>query len=359
MAAAINTVRGTEGDDALTGSEGVDRMFGDGGNDWIEGGAGDDSVDGGSGNDYIAAGDGNDSVFGGSGDDAIDGGSGNDTLDAGSGNDAVRGGDGDDRVSGESGSDTLEAGAGNDVLDGGVGDDFLWGGQGNDTLTGGVGADRFVFELASTGIRVGPPPPDGSALASLIQAPDKTFDGWLAGQGLEIKDLKTVTQFNTHYQTWLELMVNPYYLGADSDNNGSIAVSLPSDSSGLPGIEGLTGEQVDALFDDPRVLKLSDGAGKKQAVAYSNTFNPPPFTSADGNDVITDFKRGEDKLIFGVKGSSATLASSLLIEERDMDSDGRLDTYIHLREGISWSVTLLGVTGITAADFETWDYGVL
>jgi Ca2+-binding RTX toxin-like protein len=357
MAAAIKTVTGANGDDTLTGSEGVDRMFGNGGNDWIDGGAGDDSVDGESGNDYIAAGDGNDLVFGGAGDDQLFGEAGNDTLRGESGNDQLFGGEGNDRVSGDAGSDTLNAGAGNDVLEGGAGNDFIRAGLGDDILTGGTGADRFVFQFTHTGSSGGPL--IEAAMSAVPPAPIRTFDDWLAGQGLEIKDLNTVTLFKTQYQSWLGQMVNQYHLGNDIDGNGSITVSLPADSSGLPGIEGLTAAQVDALFDDLHVLKLSDGVGKKQDIAYSNIFNVPPFTSQDGNDVITDFRINEDKLVFDVRGGLATLGSSLLIEQRDMDSDGKLDTYIHLREGISWSVTLLGVTGITADDFETWDSGLL
>ncbi|MEY4711058.1 MAG: hypothetical protein RIS88_508 [Pseudomonadota bacterium] len=356
--AAVNVVFGTDLGDTLFGSVGNDQMWGYDGDDYMYGDAGDDELNGGAGNDYVDGGDGDDSMSGGSGSDNLEGGAGIDTVGGGAGNDYVAGGDGDDSVSGGSGSDTLDGGAGSDLLNGGVGNDILLAGQGDDTLTGGVGADLFVFRFAAAGGGTVIRPPlslEPSATALEPSAKAMTFDGWLAGEGLEIKDLKTVAAFNEKYQTWLDLMVNQFHLGNDQDHDGSIAVKLPTDSSGLPGIEGLSVMQVGALFDVPVTLKLNDGSGKKQAVTYSNTFNPPPYTSADGNDVITDFTKGEDKLSLSVAGDPSAIYASLLIEERDMNGDGALDSYIHLREGVDWSVTLLGVTGITSADFAGFD----
>ncbi|WP_420414759.1 LamG-like jellyroll fold domain-containing protein [Roseibium sp.] len=57
--------------------------------------------------------------------DAIDGGLGNDTIDGEGGNDVLQGGYGNDDLSGGEGNDVLDGGHGEDVLDGGAGDDLL------------------------------------------------------------------------------------------------------------------------------------------------------------------------------------------------------------------------------------------
>ncbi len=65
--------------------------------------------------------------------DVIYGGTGNDTLSGDNGNDRLAGDGGNDRLAGGNGDDAMWGGAGNDVLAGGNGDDRLSGGAGKDT----------------------------------------------------------------------------------------------------------------------------------------------------------------------------------------------------------------------------------
>ncbi|MCR9074379.1 MAG: hypothetical protein NXI18_22280, partial [Alphaproteobacteria bacterium] len=66
--------------------------------------------------------------------ETIEGTSGDDAINAGLGDDTVNGNDGNDILQGSYGNDILNGGDGNDVLDGGHGEDILNGGAGNDLL---------------------------------------------------------------------------------------------------------------------------------------------------------------------------------------------------------------------------------
>jgi VCBS repeat-containing protein len=88
---------------------------------------------------YVTYTDGGDSILGTSGSEFIMAGDGNDTVTAGSGDDAVFGQGGNDNITGNNGNDWIDGGPGNDVMAGGGNDDVLIGGDGNDTLTGSSG----------------------------------------------------------------------------------------------------------------------------------------------------------------------------------------------------------------------------
>jgi Ca2+-binding RTX toxin-like protein len=113
----------------------------------------------------VIASDGDDTLIGSAGADNLEGGYGNDTITGGPGDDALSGDMGDDRVSGEDGNDRLEGSGGSDVLDGGAGTDALKGDEtctvfncnggddlllardgARDTLNCGVRADRAVVD---------------------------------------------------------------------------------------------------------------------------------------------------------------------------------------------------------------------
>ena len=133
--AAALTIRGEDGNDALTGGDGDDQISGESGNDTLKSGAGADTLDGGSGGDVVSGGDASDVVMGGGDSDALKGGDGGDTLDGGAGGDTLSGGEG---------SDTVNGGDGNDRLKGGGNDDDVNGDPGRDELAGGLGKDRCI-----------------------------------------------------------------------------------------------------------------------------------------------------------------------------------------------------------------------
>ncbi len=84
---------------------------------------------------------GSDNVTGTTFADMVDLLAGNDTFNAGGGNDTVLGNKGHDSINGQAGDDLINSGSQRDTLDGGDGADTLIGGGGNDSLRGGIGDD--------------------------------------------------------------------------------------------------------------------------------------------------------------------------------------------------------------------------
>lgn len=115
-------LNGREGHDFIDGGDGNDDINGDEGDDILVGGAGSDGLDGGHGNDRLSGGTGADYLSGRKGDDILDGGDGDDYINGGGGNDIVTGGDGNDEfwVRPETGTLTIT--------------DFAPGGNGTDRI---------------------------------------------------------------------------------------------------------------------------------------------------------------------------------------------------------------------------------
>lgn len=265
--------------------------------------------------------DGNDSYPGTASDDVVNGKKGNDTLHGGDGNDTLNGGQDDDSLYGEDGNDSLNGQEGSDWLAGGVGDD---------TLNGGSAADTFSYGFSvSTSTAV-------------------SFSGWLADNGWDPLVDATTTQnyFATKYTAWLEWLVETYELGEDLDGGG-IEVGLHQNSEdGAPFIEGMTAEELEALFGDRQAIDLVTGRTTHERW-YSDSFGSgsTQVSSTDGNDVIEDFSRSQgDKLDFSGL-TSAQFVAFFEWNVVDADSDGAADdTVITLSTDTSWSLTLIGVT---------------
>jgi Ca2+-binding RTX toxin-like protein len=130
IAADVERLDGTQGDDTLTGGAGPEVIDGRGGHDVLDGGGGDDRLLGG-GDDEAG--------------DTLSGGPGADALDGGAGGDALTGGDGADVLTGGAGGDALAGGGDADALSGGDGDDRLDGGPGADSVSGGPGTDTALY----------------------------------------------------------------------------------------------------------------------------------------------------------------------------------------------------------------------
>jgi len=237
-AAGSDILAGGAGDDMLSGGAGADTLLSQAGNDVLYGGAEDDVLSGGEGGDGLAGGSGNDTLSGGAGADVLSGGIGHDVLLGGQGQDFLSGGDGDDGLQGGGEADSLFGGAGNDTLSGGDGDDRLQGAVGADVLLGGAGADTL-----SGG--------DGGDLLSGGAGGDRLLGGD----------------------------------GADTLSGG-----LGSDTlSGGDGDDLLAGgEDADALDGGAGNDLLAGGAGNDAFVFH--------LDAADGQDTITDFERGQDRI---------------------------------------------------------------
>jgi Ca2+-binding RTX toxin-like protein len=168
-----DTVRGEQGDDILAGGTGEDHLIGhtgndillgEDGNDRIEGredndqlygNAGNDRVYGGTGNDIVSGNEGDDRLYGQQGDDTIYGGTGNDTIYDYDDNNTVHGGDGNDKIYLGAGDDTAHGDAGNDVINGGDGINTLHGGDGRDKIYGGNDRDTIYGDNGSDIIGAG------------------------------------------------------------------------------------------------------------------------------------------------------------------------------------------------------------
>lgn len=337
-----DTINSGEGDDIVWGDNGRDTIYLGSGNDTFHDNGqndsnGDDYVDGQAGDDTLNGGGGNDTLLGGAGKDTIEGGIGDDEIRGGSDYDTIQAGDGDDTVWGDDGRDTIYLGAGNDVfhdndqdnthghdyVDGQDGDDTLNGGGGNDTLFGGSGNDIVEGGIGNDEIR-------GGSHADTIRAGNGNDTVWgddgrdtiYLGSGEDI--FHDNGQNNGNGRDYVEGQA-----GNDTLNGGGGDDTL----LGGYGKDVVKGGIGDDILDGGRHNDtLSGGAGND--IFVFNTGSPL------GNDVITDFVRGEDLLqMSGVDYGDLSFAAT--------GSGVRV-------EWTDGSVKLDDVTkaSITASDFE-------
>lgn len=328
----------------LAGGDADERLVSGSGNDWLSGGAGNDWLNGGLGADTLDGGTGIDTLLGGGGDDLMLGGEGNDSLLGGEGADTLRGGDGADTLLGGAGNDLLEGGAGDDSIHGGAGDDFVWGGAGHDTIRGSDGADT-VRSGAGEDHLMGQ---DGND----VLCPADGNDTALGGHGADILwgGDGDDALFGCYDNDLLTGGNGSDRLGGQAGNDILLSRSDAGEPmiAGAPGMprvfpdlamaanDTLTGGADNDLFRfelmvnaRPEVVeswKGADGTVDWAGVA-TETANPhDSWVDGIGNDVITDFGRGLDRIeIFGHRIEIAA------IEHAQVGGHGALDTVIRLR----------------------------
>lgn len=176
--------------------------------------------------------------------------------------------------------------------------------------------------------------------------------------------------FEKNYKEWLKEVVVPDLLAQgftlDTNGDGKIKVGvsevdLNEDGESLmPRIEGLTQEQVDAIFGDPRSVVLRDGH-ETEVTFFSNSYTSPgggqtTVTSTDGFDTIVGFDFAVDKLQFDGLGSLtlADFTTLFNVTVIDADHDGIVDdTQLALLDN-TWGVSLLDDNGVHGlSDFHT------
>ncbi|MEO6226024.1 MAG: calcium-binding protein, partial [Sphingomicrobium sp.] len=357
----------------------------------LVGTAGSDVLRGGTGNDNLSGLAGNDTLIGGRGADTMIGGAGNDTYYVDNAKDVIveasRGGT--DQVlalvdytlaarvevevltayydpyagaavggladpinltgnefgqtlSGNPADNILFGMGGNDFLSGGNGNDTLAGGLGNDTLTGGAGNDSFLFALR-----------DGKDVITDFTAGDLVkISGYAAAQSivqsgtdviLSFSRTDVITLKNTDVATvtaGLQFMTSGGGTGGTGGGTGGSAGATEGDDTltgtsrsdtlnGLGGndtIRGLAGNDT-----------LTGGAG-------SDTF---VFERSGGNDRVTDFVSGTDKLdlrLLHIDETAITSAANKagdLVISVDADHNGRAD----------FTITLTHVSHVETTDF--------
>jgi Ca2+-binding RTX toxin-like protein len=243
----IGTFYAGSGDDTMLGSGGADELVGQ---------AGDDDIHGNGGNDLLWGEEGHDDMFGGEGNDDLRGYTGDDQLYGEGGNDFLQGWDGKDTLDGGLGNDDLRAGAGNDLLKGGKGHDFLVGDAGSDSLNGGDGRDWAAASL------------DDVTTSVTIDLAKKTI--------------------KSAYGTDKLVSIENAYGGDGRDViKGSSGANALVGQDGKDTISGGSGN--DTLWGGLGRDKLTGDAGKDTFFfwEYGGTYN----------DRVTDFKKGEDKIV--------------------------------------------------------------
>lgn len=239
------------------------------GADSITGGAADDYLEGYAGADSIAGGYGDDFISGGADADKLSGGSGFDDIYGGTGNDTVSGGSGDDLIYGGDGADRLTGDGGNDSIAGEAGNDVISGGLGNDKIEGGAGADRINGDGGNDVLGGG--------------SSGDTIDGGAGNDRIYGDGGNDVLKGGT---------------GADAIDGGA----------GNDTISG--GADRDVLFG---------GAGDDQ-------FHFDKLS--DGYDIVQDFTRGADKLVFDASGFAGMTADFGLVVGEDPTATGSKGTFL-------------------------------
>ena len=219
--------------------------------------AGDDRLDGGAGDDLLQGGGGNDTLIGGTGIDLLDGGAGNDELNAGAGADYLRGGDGSDHLVGGADDDRLEGGAGNDILVGGEGNDYLIG-------------DDFS-SLLFLGAHEGDPDGNGNG-DDYVNVVDERID--TGGEGV---DEHSDGNGNDHVD-YVVGGLSPGYLVSDPLLPSILVIAGDDELSGGPGDDWI------------------DGGGGNDRLSGGQGADVFIFAPWSGDDLITDFRVGEDKI---------------------------------------------------------------
>ena len=273
---------------------------------------------------------------GGIGNDTINGGPGNDTLDGAAGNDILRGDEGVDSLIGGTGNDTLFSGSSDNpadggTMEGGTGDDIYYVDAANSTVTEAAGAGNDMIRttvdvvlaagseveeiraanLAGTlGLNI-----TGSDSANLIRgdAGNNVLDGRGGADtmyGYEGDDLYRIDDVNdtvievngndtveasinlTLGSTWgvevlraiggsgLTLQGNQFDNRIEGDGGADWLLG----NAGNDTLVGGAGD--DTLYGGPGNDALTGGAG-------SDIFT---FSPSNGQDVVTDFTTGQDKL---------------------------------------------------------------
>ena len=379
---------GRDGNDYLAGGSGADALRGEAGNDLLEGGAGSDLLDGGAGLDTVTyqraqgpvtvdlglgvafGAQGGDSlnsienVIGGNSNDTLVGSAAANRLTGNGGNDELRGGAGNDRLDGGTGSDRLDGGNGNDVVRGGTGSDSLDGGAGTDTLDCSGAANGLYVDLG--GIFVSPRVTDGNDTDAISGFEVVIGSAFADHMGSSEQGSRLIGGAGDD-----DLVGWVYRYGAIRDTTDVLEGGNGNDTlRGYGGDDTLSGgngnDSLDGYKGDDRLV---GGAGA-DVLVFRNIHDGGAVP--DGEDLIADFTRGQDKFLYDVSVSSGALFAFLdsnhdnvlddtdaNVEVRNVTDGGvtRLSTVIDYNA--VWDTenrypghaTFFGVTGLTASDF--------
>ena len=305
--------------ETLTGGPGNDTIDGRDGNDLIDGLGGDDTLYGGRGSDTLRGGDGNDRLDGGAGNDIFDGGSGSDIF--------VVSGGGDDTVSGFTiGTDKLDIGPAGEIIsfvdlianhaaNDGLGNVLLDLDGGSALLVGVEIADLSAGDFLQDGDPIPAVSPPNTITGT---TGDDTLSGDVLGDvilGLGGNDILAGNGGDDTIQGGADDDVLAGGPGNDTLDGGSGDDAL----LGRDGDDVLLGQAGEDLLNGGTghdLLRGGEGNDYLLGGAGNDTLSGGAdgdiFVLGDGNDTITDFTAGTDKIditsIPGIKGFSDFIA---------------------------------------------------
>ena len=233
---------------------------------------------------------GNDVLTGDMGANRLWGRSGDDTLDGGAGDDELWGGAGDDTLMGKGGEDHLVGDVGSDTLEGGAGDDWI-NGDGGAAGTSHAGyRDAVSYESYATSVTV-----------DLTNYNHRT--GAVEAEGDDLFGIEDIVGSKAHGDmlTGDGSANHIWGLGGADSINGGLGNDTLEGGKGNDTLDGGLG----VLGDD----ELTGGLGEDRFV----------FKDVFGDDTITDFVNGSDKIeVLGLMSSQL----KEVIDNRTLNADG-------------------------------------
>jgi Ca2+-binding RTX toxin-like protein len=375
------------------------------GDDTIYGGAGANTLKGGAGNDQLHGGTGNDNLVGGIENDYLRGQAGNDRLNGDGGSVGL---EGDNPLDG--GNDYLSGGDGNDILFGNFGNDTASGGNGTDTAVFASSFADLRITRYSSGISVRSADGSSDWLTSVERiATDEgsftfnaTTNSWTrisSTAGVALVDPSQVLRGTDAGEILEASSANKSIVAAlggdDTIGGGFDSISGPSlvhagtgndivtlgagraygeagndTMSGGNVLDGGAGDDVlsagaimrggagnDVLSDAPLFATQSSnvimtggvGSDSFEFFYSSGGSRQGPVVSAWGNDVITDFEVGVDKLVFNydLASGAPVPAESLRLTANGYVIESNLDVFMSGYVGFNIGPSQILLQGVT------------
>ena len=228
--------------------------------------------------------------------------------------DTLTGGTGDDVINGEGGADVLAGAAGSDTINGGAGGDtinFIFETADADTLTGGDGNDTFASTTAT------------AATASVVTITD--FD---AGTATTTKDILDISDTFLDGLTTTTDVVDTSAVTATTGTGGATIVHVTTDGGTIASAEVVVLSQTYA--DDTAALTGISTAGS-DTITYGAALT-------DNDSFLIAYQTAT-----GVNIAVATAGA----------------TNLTTSDGVDSVATLVTLTGVTAADLDTGDIGII
>ncbi len=312
------------------------------------------------------------------------------TISGGTKADTILGGGGNDSISGNNGKDVLYGGTGNDVLSGGAGNDTLYGETGNDTLTGGSGSDTFVYSSGDgndtiTDYTAGQDKikiASGSISGGSVSGSDVVLKVGTGALNIANAKDKKISIVNSSGKTSTQI-----YGASGIYNENKSAITLASNLSGtlnandydsavtyIDGTKLSNGLRINGnakantIYGGAKADYISGGGGKDKLLggdgndtlaggAGNDTLtggdgsNVFVYGSGEGNDVITDYTSGADKiqLTSGTISSASVKGSDIILKvgSGSVTVQGGKDKKISVTDASGTTATRIYTTGMT------------